>query len=232
MNQPGLYEAIKWYDHVTEHPHRRRITENGDGTVELEKDQGTILQQGTPQSATNFNRMETGIMDAHLATALLLNLTRQTRWSLGKLAEDVSTMAGAGIGIKQCRLDIPAVGWEADTDGAYALHLDVPNEDISASHTPILAIDPAYIQTAIDCGLAATAQTLDGVLRVFAHSVPPEAIPGLLTLVGVNLELEPSSADTGASADTSETGDEGSESTPEGVATDADVNEMLKDIFG
>lgn len=38
------------------------------------KDQDTeeVIQEGTPQSAGNFNNMEHGISDAHLATALLI----------------------------------------------------------------------------------------------------------------------------------------------------------------
>ena len=38
------------------------------------KDQDTeeVIQEGTPQSAGNFNNMEHGISDAHLAAALLI----------------------------------------------------------------------------------------------------------------------------------------------------------------
>ena len=38
------------------------------------KDQDTeeVIQEGTPQSAGNFNNMERGISDAHLAAALLI----------------------------------------------------------------------------------------------------------------------------------------------------------------
>lgn len=74
-----MYNSTDWKDHITEHPHRRKITENGDGTSEVVKDQGEVLQQGTPQSATNFNNMENGIQDAYLAASILLfgNLHQQ-----------------------------------------------------------------------------------------------------------------------------------------------------------
>lgn len=74
-----MYNSTDWKDHITEHPHRRKITENGDGTSEVVKDQGEVLQQGTPQSATNFNNMENGIQDATLAASILLfgNLHQQ-----------------------------------------------------------------------------------------------------------------------------------------------------------
>ena len=77
-----MYNSTDWKDHITEHPHRRKITENGDGTSEVVKDQGEVLQQGTPQSATNFNNMENGIQDAYLAASILLfgNLHQQRPW--------------------------------------------------------------------------------------------------------------------------------------------------------
>ena len=62
-----MYTTKKWLDHVTEYPNRRSITENGDGTVDVTKSQGRVIQQGTPQSATNFNHMELGIADASVA---------------------------------------------------------------------------------------------------------------------------------------------------------------------
>ena len=42
--------------------------------IDEEKDQDTeeVIQEGTPQSAGNFNNMEHGISDAHLAAALLI----------------------------------------------------------------------------------------------------------------------------------------------------------------
>ena len=53
-----MYEALIWKDHVT--------TPNGE-----------VLQKGTNFSATNFNRMEVGITDAHLANKLLVLAVRE-----------------------------------------------------------------------------------------------------------------------------------------------------------
>ncbi len=49
-----MYRATEWKDHVTEFPNRRKLTNNEDGTVDVEKAQGAVIQQGTPQSATNL----------------------------------------------------------------------------------------------------------------------------------------------------------------------------------
>lgn len=75
-----MYLPTKWLDHVTEFPNRRKITDNGDGTQEVVKAQGEVIQQGTPQSATNFNNLETGVFDANIAMSLFMNFARQLGW--------------------------------------------------------------------------------------------------------------------------------------------------------
>ena len=63
------YTKQIWRDRVTEHPSRRnvRIVEEGtDGvlTVEAERAQGTVYDEGTPLSAERLNHMEDGIAEA------------------------------------------------------------------------------------------------------------------------------------------------------------------------
>lgn len=74
-----MYNHTEWKDHVTQYPNRRIITDNGDGTSNVVKDQGEVIQQGTAQSATNFGNMEDGILDAYLGAKTLLvgNLQQQ-----------------------------------------------------------------------------------------------------------------------------------------------------------
>ena len=45
-----MYNSTDWKDHITEHPHRRKITENGDGTSEVVKDLpvGRIIHKLSP----------------------------------------------------------------------------------------------------------------------------------------------------------------------------------------
>lgn len=66
-----MYEWKQWQDHVTEHENRYIETQNDDGTITHEPVEGEVLQQGTPQSATNFNHMEDGISNAGELAALL-----------------------------------------------------------------------------------------------------------------------------------------------------------------
>lgn len=70
-----MYEWKQWQDHVTEHENRYKEIDNGDGTITHEAVEGEILQQGTPQSATNFNHMEDGITNAGELAALLATET-------------------------------------------------------------------------------------------------------------------------------------------------------------
>lgn len=59
-----MYIPTYWKDEVVEHPYRYKETQNSDGTIEHTPNPGDVLQEGTPQSADNFNNMEHGIFEA------------------------------------------------------------------------------------------------------------------------------------------------------------------------
>ena len=71
-----MYKPTLWKDEVVEHPYRYKEVQNEDGSVEHNPDPGTILQEGTPQSAANFNNAEYGITDSHLAESIWLQYWR------------------------------------------------------------------------------------------------------------------------------------------------------------
>ena len=66
-----MYGMTPWKDEVVQYPYRYKETQNADGTVEHEPSPGTVMQEGTPQSATNFNHMENGISNATEVAALM-----------------------------------------------------------------------------------------------------------------------------------------------------------------
>lgn len=72
-----LYNATKWLDHVTQYPMRRRITQNEDGTSDVVRAEGEVIQQGTARNAKNYNNMETGILSNSIYGAFLLQQTLQ-----------------------------------------------------------------------------------------------------------------------------------------------------------
>ena len=49
-----MYNSTKWQDRV------------------VDAESGELIQDGTDQSAGNFNNMENGISDVHVATALMM----------------------------------------------------------------------------------------------------------------------------------------------------------------
>lgn len=49
-----MYNNTKWLDRV------------------VDAESGEVIQEGTDQSAANFNNMENGITDAHVAMALMI----------------------------------------------------------------------------------------------------------------------------------------------------------------
>lgn len=49
-----MYKQTKWLDNV------------------VDNETGDVIQEGTEQSAGNFNNMEHGISDVHIATALTM----------------------------------------------------------------------------------------------------------------------------------------------------------------
>lgn len=66
-----MYKWTKWQDHVTQYEDRYTETNNGDGTITHKPVEGEIIQQGTPQSATNFNHLEDGVTNAGELAALM-----------------------------------------------------------------------------------------------------------------------------------------------------------------
>lgn len=86
-----LYNATKWLDHVTQFPMRRRITNNSDGTSDVVRAEGNIIQQGTPRNAKNYNNMETGILGNQMQVLVIeqqmLQLQRAVEDNHGEYGE-------------------------------------------------------------------------------------------------------------------------------------------------
>ena len=79
------YEPLNWKDHVVRRPRTYTEVTNSDGSKTLTPAPGEVLQQGTPQSATNFNHMDDGIMDNHVAEKLMLIAHMQNEARIGDL---------------------------------------------------------------------------------------------------------------------------------------------------
>ena len=93
-----MRELVNWKDQVCEFPNRFKHNVDGD-KVTLEKDPGTIKQQGTPQNATNFNRMDLAALEAMLMSAeamrMLLRQSEELKGITGEVIE--ATLANSQV---------------------------------------------------------------------------------------------------------------------------------------
>lgn len=72
-----IYNATKWLDHVTQYPMRRKITQNDDGTSDIIRAEGEVIQQGTARNAKNYNNMESGILSNSIYGSFLMQQVLQ-----------------------------------------------------------------------------------------------------------------------------------------------------------
>ena len=68
------YPQTDWKDHVVERPNTYTEQVNGDGSKTYTPAPGEVVQQGTPMSATNFNKQEEGIGEASMLADLIYTL--------------------------------------------------------------------------------------------------------------------------------------------------------------
>ena len=86
------YNRKKWQDHVVEFPNRYQETNLGNGLVNEVPAPGEIIQQGTPQSAANFNNMEEGIYGANEMTDYLAIMLTQAQRGLEPVRGESGTV--------------------------------------------------------------------------------------------------------------------------------------------
>lgn len=84
------YVKTAWQDHIVERPRTFELKQNDDKTVTLIKKEGEIIQQGTPISAKNLNKIEIQIEDLtnEINNILAFNTT---------LASEVAILKNASI---------------------------------------------------------------------------------------------------------------------------------------
>ena len=87
-----MYNKTDWRDHVTQYDNRFREQNNSDGTISHIPVEGEVLQEGTPQNATNFNNIETGIFSAHETAAELARVALQQERTISALVGETGTI--------------------------------------------------------------------------------------------------------------------------------------------
>ena len=86
------YKKTRWQDHVVERPRTFIEINNDDGSVTLDPSPGEVLQQGTPQSATNFNNIETGLQHFSVAYDWLACIMQSQTMEIEKMKEQLTTL--------------------------------------------------------------------------------------------------------------------------------------------
>lgn len=82
------YTRTKWQDHVVERPRTYTEATNSDGSTTFTPAPGEILQQGTPQSATNFNNIEDALQHMSVAFDMYFCITQaQLRAQADKITQ-------------------------------------------------------------------------------------------------------------------------------------------------
>lgn len=90
------YKRTNWKDHVVERPRMYTEAANSDGSKTFTPAPGEVLQQGTPQSATNFNNLEEGMLHFSVAFDWMFSIMQAQAREITTLKEQVATLASTG----------------------------------------------------------------------------------------------------------------------------------------
>ncbi len=208
-----MYNRTFWKDHVTEFDNRFREQNNADGTISHIPVEGEVIQQGTPQNAVNFNRIETGIFAAIEIAAELARITLHGGNGAGNgggSGESPAEPTENVIAVTYKEITVSEVGWKETADGVF---VDVPTDGVTSEMIPIVAITNADKLTAIACELNSVVETINGFIRFFAKSAPEQPITAYVTLISPSAKIN---------------GTVGGVS----IASREQGAEMIKDIFG
>lgn len=150
----------------------------------------------------------------------------------------------AGVGSAIIRpITIPKEGWvEAgeDAPGGYTYTVDVQMEDALDAHFPVMALDIPSHAPAAEAELCPTIETLDGIVRFWANTIPTADLTGTIMLRSENLNGDATIDGTDQTVDIA-TPEEiakmlkevfGAESVGPEIATDEEVAEAVEEVFG
>lgn len=90
-----MYDLTNWQDRVVEFENRYNEIQNEDGTITHEAVAGEVLQEGTPQSATNFNNIEKGVFENRVIE--LLNAQMNSLASAENLENALNRVEGGTV---------------------------------------------------------------------------------------------------------------------------------------
>lgn len=180
-----MYERNYWQDHVSEFDNRFREQNNADGTISHIPVEGEIIQQGTPQNAVNFNRIEAGIFAAtEIAAELSRIAIHGGYWASNGASPGTPTESNIAVIYQEMLLS--ELGWVETSGGVFS---DVSIDDVTSDMIPIVAIANADRLTATICGLESTVETTEGHIRFYAKKAPEQPITAYATLISPSAKI-------------------------------------------
>lgn len=171
-------------------------------------------------------------------------------------AADLAAYANRAVGMTVIPVSIPVSAWVEgeSTTPRCAYYADLADDHISVSHLPDVTLDNISLDIASACGLSTTVETVeDGILRFYAQEVPKAEITGTCYLLAAGIGgggegggggeayVLPVATPTtlgGVKASESLTVEEDGTAhvyatlAPEQMAKEAEVDEMLTEVFG
>ena len=135
-------------------------------------------------------------------------------------------------------ITIPAAGWvpvaeNAEGVGDYKYTIDIAMTEATEEHFPSVALDIGSLEIAADAEMCPTIQTLDGIVRFWAMTVPTADLTGTILLRSENLvDMDIATDDEVDDTVDDVFGDQGDLPSGYQVATDEEVNQTITDIFG
>lgn len=201
----GTFDATRWNELVI-------TMKNTDDSVTVVNEEITIPATGWTKDdvddngydyyidvpSTNASSQLTPLLTIHpasmaVAEACEMNPSCQTmdgvlRVYANKIpSEDIkATLSLFGVSSNTLELAIPTEGWVADgiDDNGYEYYLDIANEKIKATQTPILSIHPESLDTAAEADINGACETFDGYIRLYTNVIPTKVIYATLSLFG------------------------------------------------
>lgn len=90
-----MYQITNWQDHVVERPRTYTVVDNGDGSKTYTPAPGATLQQGTPMSATNLNKLEVGVLQNSVLQDLIISILMMQIRALAMRVEELEEAVAA-----------------------------------------------------------------------------------------------------------------------------------------
>ena len=150
----------------------------------------------------------------------------------------------AGVGSALLRpITIPVANWTEtgeNAPGGYTYTADIPMEEVKDLHFPVMALDIEAQAPAAEAELCPTIETLDGIVRFWAKSIPTADLTGTIMLRSENLNGNASIDGTDQTVNVASPEEVaamlrevfGAGSVGPEIATDEEVAETVQEVFG